>query len=95
METINEYIGSSFDDFLAEEGILEEAETSAVKRVIAYQLEQTMKENHITRVEMAKKMHTSRTTVNRLFNPNNHSVTLGTLERAASAVGKKIRLELV
>lgn len=91
----NEFIGSNFDDFLAEEGLLEEAETSAVKRVIAFQLEQTMRENHITRVEMAKKMHTSRTTVNRLFNPNNNSVTLGTLERAASAVGKKIKLELV
>ncbi len=91
----NENIGSSFDDFLIEEGIFEEVETVATKRVIAFQLEEAMKEQHLSRVKMAEKMHTSRSTINRLFDPENQSVTLLTLERAAAAVGKKLKLELV
>ncbi len=91
----NQNIGSSFDDFLIDEGILEETETVATKRVIAFQLEEEMKQQHITRVKMAEKMHTSRSTLNRLFDPENQSVTLLTLERAAAAVGKKLKLELV
>lgn len=95
MDTKNNYIGSNFDDFLSDEGIREEVETVAAKRVIAFQLEQAMKEQHISRVKMAEKMHTSRSTINRLFDPENQSVTLLTLERAAAAVGKKLKLELV
>ncbi len=91
----NQNIGSSFDDFLIDEGILEETESVATKRVIAFQLEEEMKQQHITRVKMAEKMHTSRSTLNRLFDPENQSVTLLTLERAAAAVGKKLKLELV
>ena len=91
----NENIGSSFDDFLTDEGIFEEVEAVATKRVIAFQLEEAMKVQHITKVKMAEKMHTSRSTINRLFDPENQSVTLLTLERAASAVGKRLKLELV
>ena len=91
----NENIGSSFDDFLTAEGIFEEVETVATKRIIAFQLEEAMKVQHITKVKMAEKMHTSRSTINRLFDPENQSVTLLTLERAASAVGKRLKLELV
>lgn len=91
----SKHIGSDFDDFLENEGILDAAETVAVKRVIAYQLEQAMRNQHITRKSMAEKMHTSRSTINRLFDPENPSVTLLTLEKAASAVGKKLKLELV
>lgn len=95
MTTQNQNIGSSFDDFLSEEGILEETEAVAAKRIIAFQLEEAMKQQHITRVKMAEKMHTSRSTINRLFDPENQSVTLLTLERAAAAVGKKLKLELI
>lgn len=91
----NENIGSSFDDFLIDEGIYDEVEAVATKRVIAFQLEEAMKVQHITKVKMAEKMHTSRSTINRLFDPGNQSVTLLTLERAASAVGKRLKLELV
>ncbi len=91
----NENIGSSFDEFLNDEGIFDEVEAVATKRVIAFQLEEAMKVQHITKVKMAEKMHTSRSTINRLFDPENQSVTLLTLERAASAVGKRLKLELV
>ena len=91
----NENMGSSFDDFLTDEGIFDEVEAVATKRVIAFQLEEAMKVQHITKVKMAEKMHTSRSTINRLFDPENQSVTLLTLERAASAVGKRLKLELV
>lgn len=95
MDNTNEHLGSNFDDFLIEEGIFEEVETVATKRVIAFQLEEAMKEQQISRVKMAEKMHTSRSTINRLFDPENQSVTLLTLERAAAAVGKKLKLELI
>lgn len=88
-------IGSNFDDFLVEEGIFEESEAVAIKRVIAFQLQEAMKKQHISKITMAKKMNTSRSAVNRLFDPTNQSVTLLTLEKAAIAVGKKLRLELV
>ena len=68
-------IGSSFDDFLQEEGMLAEAEAIAVKRVIAFQIEETMSKEHITKTEMAKRMNNSRSAINRLLDPLNTSIT--------------------
>uniref|UniRef100_UPI004057A7A0 XRE family transcriptional regulator n=1 Tax=Candidatus Electrothrix sp. TaxID=2170559 RepID=UPI004057A7A0 len=92
---MNKHIGSSFDDFLEEEGLLAETETEAVaiKRVIAYQVNQTMKAQKLSKVAMAQKMNTSRSALDRLLDPKNTSITLQTLERAAHAVGKRLRIE--
>lgn len=95
MEEKHPHIGSSFDDFLAEEGILERVNARALKRVIAWQLSQAMESRNLTKTEMAERMGTSRTAVDRLLDAGNGSVTLLTLERAASAVGKRLRIELV
>lgn len=95
MKSENKHIGSDFDDFLREEGILGEAESFAVKRVIAYQIEEEMKRRNITKLKMAKQMHTSRSSIDRLFDPENNSVTLLTLNKAAAALGKKLKIELV
>ena len=89
------HLGSNFDDFLAEEGLLEEAETVGVKRVLAYQINQEMKEQNISKTEMARRMQTSRAALERLLDPENPSVTLLTMEKAAHSLGKKIRLTLV
>ena len=91
----NKHIGSDFDDFLEEEGIRGEVETRALKKVITWQLQKTMKELHITKTMMAKKMNTSRSAVNRLFDPENESMTLQTLNKAATALGKKLKVELI
>ncbi len=91
---MNKHIGSTFDDFLEEEGVLAEAEAIAVKRVIAYQLKEFMKEQKLTKTQLAKRMKTSRSALERLLDPDNPSVTLLTLERAAKALGKSIRVEL-
>lgn len=88
-------VGSSFDSWLKEEGLYEEATSKAIKRVLAWQVEQAMQEQGLTRSEMAKRMHTSRAALNRLLDPDNDAVTLSTLQKAASAVGREIRLELV
>ena len=88
-------IGSSFDSWLREEGMFEDVASAAIKRVLARQLEATMKEKKVTRTEMARQMHTSRAALNRLLDPENDSVTLATLRKAALAVGREIRLELV
>ena len=90
----NKHIGGRFDDFLKEEGILSEAQTAAVKRVIAYQLAQEMKRNKISKSALALKMKTSRASLDRLLDPTNSSVTLQTLERAAHALGKTLIIEL-
>ena len=90
----NSHIGSDFDDFLAEEGRLEEATAVAVKRVIAWQIEQEMAAQKITKTAMAKKMHTSRAALNRLLDATDTSLTLTTLAGAAAALGRKIRFEL-
>lgn len=92
---MNMHVGGSFDDFLAEEGLLAETETAAIKRVIAYQLQAFMEQQRLTKTEMAARMQTSRTSLNRLLDPSNPSVTLQTLERAAKAIGKRLRIELV
>ncbi|MBT3343534.1 MAG: XRE family transcriptional regulator [Gemmatimonadetes bacterium] len=89
-----EHIGSDFDEFLADEGLLSETEATAVKRVIAFQLTQFMAENELSKTAMAKRMQTSRSALDRLLNPSNPSVTLQTMDRAARALGKRLRIEL-
>ena len=91
----NPHIGSSFDSWLDEEGIREEVTAAAIKRVIARQLVSEMKKKKITKQRMAALMKTSRAQLDRLLDPKNESVTLGTLTRAAQAVGRKLRMELV
>ncbi len=92
---MNKHIGSDFDDFLEEEGLLAEVEATAFKRVIVYQVEELMKSQQLTKTEMARRMQTSRASLNRLLDPSNPSITLQTLERAAAALGKRLRIELV
>jgi len=91
---MNRNIGSNFDDFLADEGLLAEAEAVAVKRVIAFQIQQMMEERHLSKSAMARLMNTSRTAINRLLDPDNPSVTLATLEKAALALGKRLEVSL-
>jgi len=90
----NPHRGSTLDDFLNEEGINEQATALAVKRVIAWQLQQAMKERHISKTDMAARMKTSRRQLSRVLNPDDNNVTLETLQRAAKAVGRSLRLEL-
>lgn len=90
----NQRIGTNFDDFLDEEDLRVDAEATAIKRVIAYQIELEMKQANLSKTAMAEKMHTSRTALDRLLDPANASVTLQTLERAALALGKTLRIEL-
>ncbi len=91
----NKAVGSSFNDFLAEEGIAEAVEAGAVKKIIAYQLQETIKKEHISKTALAARLETSRAALGRLLDPENESVTLLTLKKAASVLGKKLRLELV
>jgi antitoxin HicB len=88
-------IGSSFDDFLKEEGIYEEVTARAIKRVIARQLDALMEDQGLSKSALAKKMKTSRAQLDRVLDPENGSVTLETLTRAARAVGRQLRMELV
>ena len=88
-------IGSSFDSWLREEGIYEEVSANAIKRVVARQVEDAMQQKGFTKAEMARRMHTSRAALDRLLDPENGAVTLGTLQKAAIVVGREIRLELV
>jgi len=87
--------GSTFDSFLEEEGILEEVEAVAVKRVIAWQLAEAMKAGKISKKAMAERMGTSRSQLDRLLDPENSAVHLQTIARAARAVGKRLRLDMV
>jgi antitoxin HicB len=86
---------SDFDEFLEADGILADAEATAIKRVIAYQIEQEMKAQNITKTKMAELMHTSRAVVNRLLNPKSSSLTLNTLESATHALGKQLNISIV
>ncbi len=88
-------IGSSFDDYLKDDGLYEEVTARAIKRVIARQLDALMRENHLTKSALARRMRTSRAQLDRLLDPDNESVTLATLTRAAHAVGRTLRMELV
>ncbi len=87
--------GSTLDSFLEEEGILESTEAVAIKRVIAYELGKKMKKDHINKSEMAEKMHTSRSALDRLLDPRNTSITLNTLAKAAHVIGKKLQVSLI
>ena len=91
---MNKHIGGSFDDFLEDEGLLAETESVAIKRVIAFQVAQLMKTNKISKVAMAKQMKTSRSALDRLLDPQNTSITLQTMERAAHVMGKRLRIDL-
>jgi predicted XRE-type DNA-binding protein len=88
------HIGSNFDDFLKEESLLERSTAVAVKRVIAWQIEQEMEKQNLTKTLMAKKMHTSRAALNRLLDKSDTSLTLITLASAAAVLGKSIKFEL-
>ena len=88
-------VGSNFDDFLKDEGLLADAEAAAIKRVIAFQVETLMKERKISKTSMAKQMNTSRSSLDRLLDPTNTSITLQTLERAAHVIGKRLKIEFV
>lgn len=94
-KTKNPHLGSSVDDWLKEEGIFEEVTTKAIKEVIAWQLIEVMKAQAITKTEMARRMNTSRFQLDRVLDPENAGVSLDTLSRAAAAIGRKVRLELV
>ena len=91
----NKAIGSSFDDFLSEEGITEEVEAGAIKKIIAHQLLEAIKKEQLTKTALATQLDTSRAAVNRLLDPDNESITLLTLKKAANVLGKKLRLELI
>ena len=86
-------LGETFEEFLKRDGSYEEASSVAVKRVIAWQLQQIMTDQAITKVEIARRLHTSRAQLDRLLDPDNGAVTLEMLTRAAKAVGRTIRLE--
>jgi antitoxin HicB len=88
-------IGSSFDGFLAEQGILRECEEQAIKQILSDQIKAAMEKDRLTKAAMAARMQTSRRALDRLLDPNNTGVTLHTLQRAAVAVGRQLRLELV
>jgi antitoxin HicB len=89
-----DHSGSTFDSFLEQEGIREEVEAVAIKRVLAWQLEQAMQEQRKTKQAMAKQLHTSRSQLDRLLDPQNVSVTLDTITRAAKALGKRLILRV-
>ena len=91
----NKHIGSSLDDFLKEQGIYEEAKNRSVKKVIAWQISEAMKEQKISKTKMAEKMKTSRSQLDRLLDPEGENITLETLTKAAAIVGRKIKLELI
>jgi hypothetical protein len=88
------HMGSGIDDFLKEEGIFEEAQAQAVKEVVAWQLAEAMKKKNISKNKMAALLKTSRTQVDRILDPKN-DITLGSLQRAAAMVGRRVRIELV
>ena len=89
------HVGSSVDSWLREEGLYERTTSRAIKRVLARQLQAAMQAQNVSKVEMARRMGSSRSALDRLLDPANDSVTLGTLSKAAAAVGLEVRLELV
>jgi DNA-binding Xre family transcriptional regulator len=91
----DKHVGSGIDDFLREEGVREEFQARAIKEVIAWQLEQAMKDRKISKRKLAVLMRTSRTQVERVLDPANGNVTLETLQRAAAIVGRKVQVEFV
>jgi antitoxin HicB len=91
----NRHRGSSFEDFLKEEGLLEDVQAAALKRAVALKVRDLMKQKRLTKSAMAAQMRTSRAAVHRLLDPANTSVTLATLNRAARSLGRKVKIELV
>ena len=87
--------GSSFDQFLKDEGLLEESTLAATKRVLGMQIDREMKRQNLTKSQMARRMHTSRAALDRLLDPENESVTLQTLDKAARSLGRRIAVALV
>ena len=87
--------GSTFDSWLREEDLYEKVSATAIKRVVARQVEAAMHQKGLTKAAMARRMHTSRAAIDRLLDPDNDAVTLATLRKAAAAVGRELRLELV
>lgn len=90
----NKHKGSSFDAFLKEEGLCDRAEAIAIKRIIALEIKNTMKANHITKSTLAKRMKTSRPSLDRLLDPENTSTTLHTLVKVAWVLGKRLQITL-
>jgi len=90
----NKHIGEKFDDFLSEHNLLEEVTAVAHKRIIAMQLANAMKQLHISKIQMAHKMRTSRSSVDRLLNPDNAGITLSTIDKAAVALGLTLNISL-
>lgn len=91
----NPYAGSTIDDFLRDEGVLEEFQARSIKEVIAWQIEKAMKEGKISKRRLAQMMQTSRTQVDRVLDPTDGNVTIQTLQRAAAVLGRRVQLELV
>ena len=92
---MNQHIGSDFDDFLAEQGLVEEVSAAALKRVIAWQIAETMKLQGVTKTALAERMHTSRTAVDRALDQDDPGMTLATLASAARALGPRVEVRLV
>ncbi len=90
----NKNRGSSLDDLLKKEGVFEQFQAKAIKEVIAWQLAEEMKEQNLSKAEMAERMNTSRAQLNRLLNPNDGNVTIESLQRAATAVGRTLQIQL-
>jgi predicted XRE-type DNA-binding protein len=90
-----QHLGSSLDDFLAEEGRLAEAESVAAKRVLAFQISKLMAEQQLSKAEMARRMSTSRAAVDRLLDLDTESATVATLEKAAAALGRRLHIAFV
>ena len=88
------HVGSGFDDCLREDRLLEAATVTATKRVIAHQIAKEMKRRRLTKLAMAARMKTSRAALDRLLDPDNPSVTIGTLEKAATALNRRLTVEL-
>jgi DNA-binding Xre family transcriptional regulator len=94
-KNINPHCGSDFDDFLQEEGLYDEVNARAVKKLLAWQLSQALNEKGLTKTELALKMQTSRAAINRLLDPDNPSLNLQTMDKAARALGKRLDIHLV
>lgn len=92
--TTKKYRGSTLDSFLKEEGMLESVEAASIKSVIAFELQKAMKKSHVSKSDLAAKMHTSRAALDRLLDPNNTSITLITLIKAAHVLGKRLQVSL-
>ena len=95
MNKDNKHIGSSLNEFLEEEGLLETSQSFAIKRVLAWQITQYIKQQGLTKADMANRMNTSRSALDLLLDPGNDSVTLKTLQNAASTIGAHLEMKLV